>query len=138
MVKQGLYQIGKTFNNARHAFLSLTLQGLDLNTINGVQKYTYLQNINVSKNNLTSLKALSGIKHLLRLNASDNQLKYTFDFAPPANLEWVDYSGNQILSIQAVCKQPYLKYLYLDNNNISRIDGIETNKSLRVLSLIAN
>lgn len=37
-----------------------------------------------------------------------------------------------------MCKQPYLKYLYLDNNNISRIDGLETNKSLRVLSLTAN
>lgn len=59
-----------------------------------MQQYKYLQNINVSGNNLTSLKALSGIKHLLRLNASNNQLKYTFDFAPPANLEWVDYSGN--------------------------------------------
>lgn len=53
-------------------------------------------------------------------------------------MEWVDYSGNQVLSIAGVCKQPYLKYLYLDNNNITKIDGLETNKSLRVVSLIGN
>jgi len=31
-----------------------------------------------------------------------------------------------------------LKYLYLDNNDISRIDGLDTNKNLRVLSLNGN
>ena len=42
------------------------------------------------------------------------------------------------MSIAGVSKQPYLKYLYLDNNSISKIDGLVTNKSLRVLSLIGN
>ena len=93
-IKQGLYQIGKTYNNAGHAFLSLSIQDLELVSINGIQKYNYLQNINVSGNNLTTLRPLSGIKHLLRLNASNNKIKIIFDFAPPANLEWVDYSGN--------------------------------------------
>ena len=31
-----------------------------------------------------------------------------------------------------------MKYLYLDNNNITTIDGLDTNKSLRVLSLNGN
>jgi len=72
----------------------LSIQDLELVSINGVQKYKYLQNINVSGNNLTTLRPLGGIKHLLRLNASNNKIKIAFDFAPPANLEWVDYSGN--------------------------------------------
>lgn len=87
---------------------------------------------------MTSLKPLSGIRHLLKLNASNNQIKFTFDFAPPANLEWVDYSGNKIVSIQGAHANPYLKFLYLDNNNISKIDGLINNKSLRLLSLNGN
>ena len=99
MLKNGLHCIGKTFNNARHAFLSLSIPDSGLNSILGLAKYKYLQNVDVSGNNLTSLKELSSIKHLIKLNASNNKLRFTFDFAPPANLEWVDYSGNQIMSI---------------------------------------
>jgi Leucine-rich repeat (LRR) protein len=61
-----------------------------------------------------------------------------FDFKAPANLEWVDYSGNQIITIQNVHSNQYLKYLYLDNNNIAKIEGLDTNKNLRVLSLNGN
>lgn len=41
-----------------------------------------------------------------------------FDFEPPANLEWVDYSGNVINKIDRAYLNIYLKYLNLDNNNI--------------------
>jgi Leucine-rich repeat (LRR) protein len=75
---------------------------------------------------------------LIKLDASNNRLRYTFDFDPPANLEWVDYCGNQIMSIQNAHANKYLKYLYLDNNNITTIDGLDTNKCLRVLSLNGN
>lgn len=97
-----------------------------------------MQNIDVSGNNLSTLKELSEVKHLIKLNASNNQIKFTFDFDAPANLEWVDYSGNLIMSIQNAHRNKYLKYLYLDNNNISNIDGVDTNKCLRVLSLNGN
>lgn len=94
IIKEGLHTIGKTFNNTRHAFLSLSINDNNLKSVNGIQKYKYLQNIDVSGNQLTSLKPLGSIKHLLKLNASSNLIKFTFDFSPPANLEWVDYSGN--------------------------------------------
>lgn len=50
----------------------MSIQEAELSTLNGIQKYHYLQNINVSGNALTTLKPLSAIKHLLRLNASNN------------------------------------------------------------------
>lgn len=55
---------------------------------------------------------------MLKLKASNNQLRKTFDFEPPANLEWVDYSGNAINKIENAYRNPYLKYLNLDQNNI--------------------
>jgi Leucine-rich repeat (LRR) protein len=44
-----------------------------------------------------------------------------FDFAPPANLEVVDYSHNKIEVIENVMFNPYLKHLCLDDNKISKI-----------------
>ena len=75
---------------------------------------------------------------MIKLNASNNNIKFAFDFAPPANLEWVDYSGNQIERISGAEGNPYLKYLYLDNNAIKCIEGLLSNKCLRVLSLNGN
>jgi len=48
----------------------------------------------VSNNSLTTLTHLTDIKHLIKLNASNNRIKKMLDFAPPANLEVVDYSRN--------------------------------------------
>lgn len=41
-----------------------------------------------------------------------------FDFASPANLEYVDYTGNAINKIENADKNLYLKHLILDSNNI--------------------
>lgn len=55
-----------------------------------------------------------------------------FDFQAPANLEWVDYSGNAINKIENANLNIYLKYLNLDNNSIQRVEGLELNRCLRV------
>ena len=55
------------------------------------------------------------------------------DFAPPACLDWVDYSHNKISKIENVDLNPYMKELYLDDNCISVIEGLKTNPNLRVL-----
>ena len=60
------------------------------------------------------------------------------DFAPPANLEVVDYSHNEIEKIENVMFNPYIKHLCLDDNRISKIEGVSSNKSLRLLSIRQN
>lgn len=57
------------------------------------------------------------------------------DFAPPACLDWVDYSHNCIEKIENVNKNKYLKELYLDDNQISLIEGLKENVNLRILSI---
>ena len=73
------------------------------------------------------------MKHLIKLKASWNQIRKMFDFEPPANLEWVDYSGNAINRIENAHKNVYLKYLNLDSNNIQQIEGLQDNRCLRVI-----
>ena len=98
----------------------------------GIDKYKYLQNVDVSNNKLIHLKDLSQLKHLIKLKAAWNQIRRTFDFEPPANLEFVDYTGNLINKIENAHRNPYLKTLILDSNNIQQIEGLSHNKSLRV------
>jgi hypothetical protein len=94
MYKEGLCDLGKTFNNARHAFLTLQLPSKNLDEINGINKFRFLQNVYVSNNNLTNLECLSALKHLVRLDATHNRITKMLDFAPPACLDYVDYSHN--------------------------------------------
>jgi hypothetical protein len=94
LFKEGLSCLGKTTNGSNHAYLTLNISQRDLSSIVGIARFRFLQNVDVSGNNLLNLKQLSALKHLVRLNASNNNLKKTFDFDPPANLEWVDYSAN--------------------------------------------
>ena len=116
--KNGLSCLGKTFNNARHAYLNLNISNNHLVSIVGIEKFKYLQVVDVSNNKLINLKDLSHLKHMIKLNASWNQIRRTFDFDPPANLEYVDYSGNLINKIENAEKNIYLKTLILDSNNI--------------------
>ena len=92
--RDGLSCLGKTFNNARHAYLKLNVNDRSLTTLKGIGRYKHLQYIDVSNNSLTTLTHLSNIKHLIKLNASNNRITKMLDFAPPANLEVVDYSHN--------------------------------------------
>jgi hypothetical protein len=118
MYKEGLCDLGKTFNNARHAFLTLNIISKNLDEINGISKFRFLQNVYVSGNNLTNLKCLSALKHLVRLDATNNRITNMLDFDPPACLDWVDYSQNLIEKIENVHLNQYLKELYLDGNKI--------------------
>lgn len=98
--------------------MTLSLNEKSLSEISGIEKFRFLQNVYVCGNNLNNLECLSSLKHLVRLDASNNQIKRMLDFEPPACLDWVDYSHNYIEKIENVNKNPYMKELYLDDNQI--------------------
>jgi Leucine-rich repeat (LRR) protein len=75
---------------------------------------------------------------MIKLNASNNKIRKMFDFDPPANLEWVDYSYKEIMKIENAHQNKYIKYLNLDENHIIQIEGLQENTNLRVLSLHCN
>lgn len=46
----------------------------------GLEEYIHLQNVNVSNNNLVTLKPLSSLKYLVKVNAKNNKLSKLLDF----------------------------------------------------------
>lgn len=92
----------------------------------------------MSNNQLTSLEQLSGLKHLTKLIASNNKLIDIFDFDPPQNLEYADYSCNNIKFIENINKNKFLKVLILNHNKISKIENLSDNCYLENLDLSYN
>lgn len=61
-------------------FYRRKLNYLILLLFKGINKFSYLQNVNLSNNNLTTLEQLSGLRHLVKLDVSNNKLTDMFDF----------------------------------------------------------
>ena len=87
---------------------------------------------------MTSLEQLSGLKHLVKLNASYNKITDLFDFDAPQNLEYADYSHNNVKFIENIRDNKFLKTLILNNNQISKIENLAENYYLESLDLSFN
>ena len=111
---------------------------MSLESIQGIQNYPHLQHVNLSKNKLTTLRALGALSHLLTLNISSNRLYTIVDFDPPANLLYIDASNNNIKTLGKVARNQYLQRLNLNSNQISEIAGIDNLPNLQYLSLNSN
>lgn len=74
------------------------------------------------------LSALSCLPHLLELDVSHNHLRQLLDFSPPKNLKAADFSFNQIEEIGDLSEHHYLNKLIVDNNQISRVIQIKSEK----------
>lgn len=138
VLKVGLSNIGKTASGDGYAFLTLKLNDCGIFTIRGVEKYIHVQQMDVSGNNIMSLKPLSALKYLTHLKASDNKLTKMNDFKAPNSLEELDLSNNEISQMGDMSVHKYLKRLNLNNNSIVRIEGLEKNSNLEVLHLNHN
>ncbi|EGR34220.1 leucine-rich repeats and guanylate kinase domain protein [Ichthyophthirius multifiliis] len=138
-IKNSLKNLGKTSQGSSYAFLSFIAIQKDLYSIIGIENYKHLQYIDVSHNNLITLKPLNSLKYITHLNVSHNNLNKLLDFKEiPYNLEEVISSHNQIQVIPDLSAHKYLKKLDLSHNKITQIQGLSKNDNLSVLKLAFN
>ncbi|EAR96271.2 LRR and guanylate kinase domain protein (macronuclear) [Tetrahymena thermophila SB210] len=139
IIKSSLGTLGKTAQGSHYAFLSFNASNKDLYSIGGIEDFKHLQYIDVSFNNLITLKPLSQLKYITYLNISHNNLTKLLDFKEiPYNLEEVISSHNQINEIKDLSEHKFLKKLDLSNNQIEKIEGLSSNKDLQILKLAYN
>lgn len=136
LVSEGLSCLGPTATG-EYALLNLDLSNRGVHSLIGVEKYPHVQHINVSGNSLVKLKPLSGVRNLLTLNASGNQLVSLFDFRGET-LIYADFSDNGISSMAGGDSHSALQILRLDSNRISQVTHIEKLPNLLLLSLNEN
>jgi hypothetical protein len=153
ILHKGLQHLGITSDGARHAYLKLDISGHDLLSINvsdeddvkgsgNVQTLAGGQSGMQSANHAQAVRgAPTPVQPQRRLQpaAQDVRLRVPpcLMHSPPANLQIVDYSHNQITKIEGAHKHKYLRTLILDSNQITRIEGLAKNPCLTVLCCFA-
>lgn len=113
----------------------LSLVGLSLTELDGIQNLSELEVLDISGNGLTSLEYLTACKELNELYAADNRLD---DCPTLPNLVHLDLAGNQLTDAEFVSSLPRLKTLYLDRNQLTDITPMCSLSSLSTLDLTNN
>jgi hypothetical protein len=136
--KAGLSNLGPTANS-QLGYLSLNISHKSLKSVvvratQGIEKYRYLQHLDLSHNELVKLKSLGSLKHLVTLNAAHNSLMKMLDFEAPANLVYIDYSYNQICGMFELSKSTHLQRIKADFNEIDELGPLRKLPNLKVFS----
>ncbi|XP_050304989.1 leucine-rich repeat and guanylate kinase domain-containing protein-like [Anthonomus grandis grandis] len=133
-----LSRVGRCPEYEHYAYTKCILSKKKLVNIDLLQKYHYLQYVDVSNNALTTLTALGNLPFLKILDASHNLLPTILDFYPPFFLTNVNLSYNKIRTMRNLRDFWSITDLNLAHNFIRRIDGIKELRYLTTLNLSFN
>lgn len=134
---------------------SLNLENKNIADLTGIEDFTALENINISRNNLSNLNITKNVNlkyvylannnltnldvskntNLLQLDFADNNIN-TIDLSFNSKLQSITASKNQMTGID-VTKQKDLDWLILNENFITEID-LSFNPNLRLINIENN
>lgn len=113
----------------------LSLVGLSLSDLSGIEALTELEILDVSGNDLTTLEPLAQCRNLNELYAADNRLS---DCPAFHNLIYLDLAGNQLTEVSWLAECPRLTTVYLQKNGISDLEPLSKLKALTTLDIAHN
>jgi len=141
ILKTGLSQIAKTFDNSAYAYTKLDLNEKELKELFDLLKnYPHLKYINIAQNEIQDIQTVASIPHLLSLNASTNLINSLEVFTNPNVLPFLqilNLSNNKIKHFPAI-QLPRLKKLNLNENGIDSCEDLQGHPALEVLELRKN
>jgi len=114
----------------------LLLNKADGETIKDKVLYlTNLEKLDLSYNNLTSLKGIEKLTNLKRLSLHNNNLTSLEGIENLTNLKRLDLSDNDLTNLKGIEKLTKLKALWLYNNKLTSLKGIGNLTNLEWLDL---
>lgn len=120
-IKPGLGELGRTADQT-YAFLKLSVPGIGIKSLEGdVMNYQELTTIDVSNNEINSLKGANVLNNIVHLNAQFNKLTRIDDFDTTVNLQILEVDNNQLNSM---CMQQHLSLfaLTMTKNQLTQFD----------------
>ncbi|KAF7159975.1 hypothetical protein CNMCM6106_007390 [Aspergillus hiratsukae] len=118
-----------------NGLLTLKLSNNSLAAIDfGTAELTRLQELDLSHNRLVSVRHLDSLPSLSKLDLSSNQLKQIDVSVPLRMLRSLKLANNQLHTLD-VSIFPSLNLLYIDQNFLSTVLGLDRCRSLEVLSV---
>lgn len=113
--------------------------GIDsIESIEGIQYFTQLQNLNLYSNQISDISPLSGLINLTQLGLQINQISDISPISGLTNLTTLDLIANQISDISPLSGLTNLTTLSLEHNQISEISALSGLTNLNYLSLYYN
>ncbi len=116
----------------------LTLSGCGLSTTSGLKNATGLTHLDLSKNTIRNIDALSVMKNLKELNLSQNAVVDLSALSTCQSLAVLNVSGNALTSISPITGISTLTKLNADTNSITQLGNIAQLTSLSELTLSYN
>ena len=113
-------------------------QPLYIYDLSGLEQFLYLEELDLSNSQLSSLKPLKPFLALKKLRLSSANIFNIDDLKTLINLQELDLSENSIRNASAISKLTKLKKLNLGNNNISDLEFLSRLSSLGTLNLRSN
>ncbi|XP_021355433.1 leucine-rich repeat-containing protein 23-like isoform X1 [Mizuhopecten yessoensis] len=132
-VAESLSLLCKTGDGLAHAYVRLDVHEKELTNVSILKSFIHLRYVDVSKNNLKDLSALSALTHLLTLKADYNMLS-SVKLEEMPFLQVASFNFNKINSLEGV-SHPMLENLSLNNNEITEIAGLDEAKLARLHTL---
>ena len=119
-INENLSQIDTTSDGNTCAFTTLFLEEKEIEVLgDAIKNYLHLRNINLNKNQLTSLNELQSLPNLLTLTCFENQIEDISFLSQSSHhfLQVVNLSQNKIKSLPLLTS-PLLRHLILNENEI--------------------
>ena len=148
IIKRNLKNLSLHPMKQSHVYLELDVNGTNIDDITGLESYTNLMHVDISKNAISNIDILRYLPYLINLKASLNKitscLSYTFvksdsdDENRTSLLSHVDLSYNQIKEILNLSYHPFIEDLNLSNNMISSTNGFSSLQHLKVINSCTN
>ena len=114
LISTCISELGRSATGLSFVFTKLDIAGRNLNNVDILIQYKYLQSINASHNAIQSLQpGFQNLTSLVTLDVSFNEIEQLLEFEPN-ELIYANYSNNRITSI--VNLKPFL---FLRTLNIS-------------------
>ncbi|XP_074032754.1 uncharacterized protein isoform X3 [Leptinotarsa decemlineata] len=122
----------------RYVLCKCVIINKDISDLSALEKFRFIQYLDLSKNNLRSLESLGKMPFLRYLNVSHNFLTSILDFEPPFGLSYVDYTDNNLTEIPDLSKFWSISHLDLSRNEIREIKGLQNLGYLNYLDISHN
>ncbi|XP_017343661.1 leucine-rich repeat-containing protein 23 isoform X2 [Ictalurus punctatus] len=147
IIGQNLSLLCRTGDGLSHAFVRLDLHNRNLADIVILSSFVHLRFLDISSNYLTDLSPLATLTELLWLKADTNRVQSVqgntiqtvsgLDYDKLTNLVSLELRGNLLKTTDGIYL-PNLRRLYLAQNKIKRLEGLDKLEHLTILHLRDN
>jgi len=133
IIAESLSLLCKTGDGLSHAYVRLDIHERGVTDIDMLKCFIHLRYVDISKNALKDISALSALTHMLTLKADENLLTSPQLEEMPF-LQVASFSHNRINTTEGI-NHPMLEHLILSNNNITQVTGLDATKLTRLHTL---